>query len=368
MRKQSRLSSGAFYAVVLLVLVIMFATVILGGIPTFDPTTALQQISGATYTPAGIADDTGAQNNLQLKELKFNTVIPPTSVPLPQTPASNPPQSTNPQPKQSTSTAAPPKSTKNYCAEDTNQPMSGGCFCPEGNVTCVGGKATQVYEPPGLDHPAQSITKTGLGIPPAVASTCPGRQDGVYCEYKPVIYLYPIQDMLVNVSVQVAGVIVESIPRYPEGGWKNILAHPDGTLEYQNKMYRELFYEDSFTNMHAPGSGVIIPVSDLKSKLTLFTTRLGLRLSEQEEFLGFWLPRLRALRAPYILFSVFSPSQKEAMDKVAILPKPDTTIEFLAYFKPLQTPFAPVAPLILPNSPERKGFTAVIWGGTVDDN
>jgi hypothetical protein len=50
---------------------------------------------------------------------------------------------------------------------------------------------------------------------------------------------------------------------------------------------------------------------------------------------------------------------------VNISPKPDTFIEILVYFKPLKQQI-PLAPLILPVTPKRIGFTAVEWGGTID--
>jgi len=55
------------------------------------------------------------------------------------------------------------------------------------------------------------------------------------------------------------------------------------------------------------------------------------------------------------------------VDKVIITPEPDTFIFFLAYFKPLSQPIQ-VKPLMLPlEPPKRVGFTAVEWGGTIDN-
>ena len=364
MKRGSKLSSGTIYVIVILALVIAFSSTILGGVPTYDPTAEVTG-PGANLTPI-VQKSTVGQKNLQLQELQFATaptptpvIIPPTAIPV----VYNPPPVAAPPP-----VVAPPSTST--CPElDKNLIAGPDCTCNEGNVTCQGGVATKVYEPAGfLNHPNNSVTETGSGIPPNVAKTCAGRKDGLYCEYKPVIYLYPTQNTVVNVRLHVAGTIVKSIPTYPENGWKNIFAEPNGTFTYKNETYHELFYEDSFNAMHAPQTGIVIPTADLSSQLALLTTRLGLLPSEQKEFLDFWLPKLSALKTSYILFSVFDRSQKEAMDKVDISPKPDTTIEFLAYFKPLQTPIIPLKPLVLPNPPARRGFTAVIWGGTIDTN
>jgi hypothetical protein len=191
---------------------------------------------------------------------------------------------------------------------------------------------------------------------------------GTYCFAKPVIYLYPTKTILVNVSVETTGQIVVSDPLYPEGGWKNVLTYPSGKLIYQGKEYRELFYETNVTDFNKPKDGLIIPISRLDKELENYITRLGLtRTDERAEFLEFWLPRLKALNSPYILFSVIDKTEKDKTDKINISPKPDTFIEFIAYFKPLQTP-VPTLPLTLPlTPPERVGFTAVEWGGVIDD-
>lgn len=186
------------------------------------------------------------------------------------------------------------------------------------------------------------------------------------CVGKPVIYLYPTEIISVDVVLTIPGEIVESDPLYPEGGWKNVEAHPDGTLYYNNKRYHELYYESSVNSVTAPEHGIILTRERLKESLTDITTRLGLNKFEQSEFLAYWVPKLFALEKPYIFFSVLSPEEKERIDHVEITPKPDTIIEFLAYFKGINQPY-PVIPLLLPkNPPQRIGYTAVEWGGTID--
>ena len=87
---------------------------------------------------------------------------------------------------------------------------------------------------------------------------------------------------------------------------------------------------------------------------------------EQKEFLDFWVPRLKNLHSPYILFSVIDTNEKKRIDDLIISPKPDTFISFLAYFKPLSIPYSDLPSLQLQQAPERKGFTAVEWGGILD--
>ena len=188
---------------------------------------------------------------------------------------------------------------------------------------------------------------------------------GTYCVGKPVIYLYPEKPTSVDVTLTIPGEIYISIPSYPQSGWKNVLAEPDGTLTYQGKTYHELYYESKVNTNLKPAGGIIIPMSELSGKLSELTGKLGLKSSEQKEFLAYWLPKLEELQKPYILFSVLTSVQKESVDHVEISPKPDTFINFLAYFKGLDFPVE-TQPLVIPAPTKRTGFTAVEWGGTID--
>ncbi|HVT00983.1 MAG TPA: hypothetical protein VHE53_01975, partial [Patescibacteria group bacterium] len=116
-----------------------------------------------------------------------------------------------------------------------------------------------------------------------------------------------------------------------------------------------------------PKNGIIIPISNLKQELEGNLYQLGLNDTESKEFVDFWLPKLKALNSKYILFSIIEKNAKEEIDKVLINPEPDTRIEFIAYFKPLNSSIN-IETLNLPKRPERIGFTAVEWGGVIDNN
>ncbi|HVZ67590.1 MAG TPA: hypothetical protein VG917_05025 [Patescibacteria group bacterium] len=191
--------------------------------------------------------------------------------------------------------------------------------------------------------------------------------EGTFCLGKPVIYLYPTTPTLVDVKVETSGKIVISDPYYPTGGWKKVLASPDGKLVYKGSNYKELFYESKVSDFAKPTNGIIIPISNLTEGLRKNLYKLGLNDSESKEFIEFWQPKLKGLNSKYILFSVIEKSAKEEVDKVIINPEPNTRIEFIVYFRPLNKVIN-VEPLILPSRPERIGFTAVEWGGVIDNN
>lgn len=195
-----------------------------------------------------------------------------------------------------------------------------------------------------------------------------------WCDAKPIIYLYPQVPTIVNVEVIVPGEFLVSIPQIesglvsPEqsiGGWKSILAMPSGNFYYQKGFYKELFYEATVTPIEPPNHGIIVQTKDLKFELKKVVEKLGLKGQETNDFLEFWVPKLESLDSKYMLISFFDSAQKQQIDKVIISPKPDTFIEFIMYFKPLNE-LVKIDSIKYPNAPERLGFTAVEWGGVID--
>src|SRR5207302_1183484 len=104
----------------------------------------------------------------------------------------------------------------------------------------------------------------------------------------------------------------------PQGGWRDAVAHPGGKLEYEGKTYSELFYESQVDRVAEPTAGIVIASADLENQLREITTQLGLMQTEQDEFISNWMPKLSALHAPYILFSLIDPAEKERIDHIDI--------------------------------------------------
>lgn len=201
------------------------------------------------------------------------------------------------------------------------------------------------------------------------SDSCKKIPDGFLCWGKPVILLYPEKTLLVDVEVKTSGEIFISDPLYPPGGWKDVLANPDGSLVYKNKPYKELFYESKVKNYGTPRTGLIFKSSELKTDLPKLLYKLGLNNNETEipEFMDFWLPKLKDLNSPYIFVSLIEKDVKEKNDKVIINPEPDTRIEIIVYFKPLNK-LTDIEPLKIADRPVRRGFTMLEWGGTIDSN
>lgn len=260
-----------------------------------------------------------------------------------------------------------PTPITNPCGSyDTGKKVNPGCYCSEFLIHCQGGFCDNLDlknsgNPDGFPSCHALDQGTGVFCRPPFAT----EGDGWYCIAKPVIYLYPKTPTYIDVSVETPGSIVVSDPLYPIGGWKNVLAQPNGKLTYQGKIYRELFYESSVSSLGEPENGITLKTKNIRQELDNTISSLGLIEDEKTEFLDFWVPRLQQFHTPYVMFSVISQSEKEKVDRVIISPKPETRIEFIAYFKPLLRPYEGKA-LILPSTPpERIGFTEVEWGGVI---
>lgn len=297
-----------------------------------------------------IAEDSSPKNSIQIDTFSIT----------PQTIATTPLITSSPTPVPPTAIPPTPTNTPLVCPPHTydGQPLRVGCgVCLPSNF---------LYKTCLIDH-GSSTDYTGQDC--NTDSDC--RNPGLcyqICFGKPVIYLYPEKDTVVSVQVKTQGKVVVSDPKIEMGNsWTNVLAHPGGMLSYQGKSYSELFYETESSTLSAPKKGIVIKTSELASQLRKNISLLGLtKENEQQEFLDWWLPRLQALNSPYILFSVLEPDEKARVDNVEISPKPDTFIDFMAYFKPLSK-IETVEPLIITPAPTREGFTAVEWGGVIDN-
>lgn len=271
----------------------------------------------------------------------------------PAQPQTNMPTITNP---------TPGSDTIPLCPIDSGKPVTLPCICKghQGIFTCKNRKC--VVENPFDTQPLADFCNQYI-----LCETSLDQGDGTYCVGKPVIYLYPTTDTYVNVTVETQGKIVISDPQYPKNGWKNVLAHPSGKLEYMGKTYRELFYEIESGKVNRPKKGIVLSKHNLKNDLREKIILLGLtKKDEQDEFLDFWIPRLLRLDTSHIFFSVLENEEKKRLDSVFIMPKPDTFIEFIAYFAPLSNT-ENIPPLTITPAPERNGFTAVEWGGVIGD-
>ena len=174
---------------------------------------------------------------------------------------------------------------------------------------------------------------------------------------KPVIYLYPEEEIEVTVRLDLDGSLTCTYPAYDDG-W-TVTARPDGTLTDANgQTYNYLYWEGVSHAEYDLSQGFCIPGADTAAFLEDALAQLGLNRREANEFIVYWLPRME--QNPYNLIS-FQSSAYADHAVLTVTPEPDGLLRVFMVWKPLESPVELPAQDLPVFS--RSGFTVVEWGG-----
>ena len=178
---------------------------------------------------------------------------------------------------------------------------------------------------------------------------------------KPIIYLYPEEEQLVEVKLLKEQNITVSYPKY-NNSWQ-VIAKPNGDLKdiKTNRNLYGLYYEaknnESKINLE---EGFCIKRENIVSFLEEKLSILGLNEREANEFIIYWLPRLEKNKYNYIRFASISEINK--IMPLEVSPQPDTIIRVLMEFKGLNKEIKVKGQEL--SKVNRNGFVLVEWGGT----
>ncbi len=180
-----------------------------------------------------------------------------------------------------------------------------------------------------------------------------------FADAKPVIYLYPEQEIFITVKLDLDGEFTCTYPEYNDS-W-TVTAMPDGTLtDEKGQTYNYLYWEGESNTRWDMSKGFCIKGEDTAAFLEKALAELGLTRREANEFIVYWLPLMQDNSYNVISFQT---ELYESSAKLSISPTPDTLIRvFMAYYS--SETFVNIAPQQLV-SPERNGFVAVEWGGAL---
>lgn len=179
--------------------------------------------------------------------------------------------------------------------------------------------------------------------------------------YKPIIYLYPTEDIEISVELLKDKNLTCSYPKYKDK-W-NVLAQPNGNLKdlTTDRQLYALYYEsENSIDFKVENDGFVIKGEDTAEFLEEKLAILGLNERESEEFIIYWLPKLESNKYNYIRFATLD--EINANMPLEINPSPDTIIRVLMTFKGLDNPIDVQEQQL--KTPDRTGFVAVEWGGT----
>ena len=192
--------------------------------------------------------------------------------------------------------------------------------------------------------------------------TCDEEIPPVYPDYppmvkKPAVYLYPQEDSFIEVKVDVNGKFTKTEPEYGNG-W-SVFVTKEGIIDGK---YDYLFWEADLNKIELPDEGWIVEYAELENWFDANLPKLGLNEKEKRQFEEYWLARLP--KSNYYEIKLLSGEfMKQNMD-LLVSPEPDTIIRLNFNFRPLSEKTDLTEPVI--ETPERKGFTVVEWGGILE--
>lgn len=176
---------------------------------------------------------------------------------------------------------------------------------------------------------------------------------------KPVIYLYPTEEQVINVNLEFDGDLICTYPEYNDG-WE-VVAKPNGILTNlsDSKEYSYLFWEGVYDNNWDIKEGFVVEGEKTAEFLQEKLKDMGLLPKEYNEFIVYWLPHMKDNKYNLIHFA----KQKyEELAKLEITPKPDSILRLFMVYKPLDKYIEIKEQEI--SQFKRTGFTVIEWGGT----
>ena len=188
-----------------------------------------------------------------------------------------------------------------------------------------------------------------------------GQVKPTYCGgvAKPILYLYPEKETKVSVSFEHPEYLETTYPKFKDS-W-NVVAYPNGDLYDENHKYYYGLYWDE-VKVHAVDfhEGFYVDKNHAIDFLEEKLSKIGLNDRERNEFIMYWLPILEKNGKNLVYFELTD--EREAVNRLKISPKPDSLLRIVIHVKKVNKKvFIKEQKL---SSFNRKGFTAVEWGGT----
>ena len=182
-------------------------------------------------------------------------------------------------------------------------------------------------------------------------------------DWKPMIYIYPEKDMDLKIKLGNKNLLLHTYPKYKDE-W-NVRVSKNGNIyDYDTQRnYYGLYWEGIDSTKLNEEEGFIVKGEDTVSFLEEKLEILGLNEREINEFIVYWIDKLENNKYNFIHFRT-----KDEMDKIMPLEfseKPDTIIRVMMDLKGLNE-YRKVKEQKI-TKVERKGFTVVEWGGTIQE-
>lgn len=178
-------------------------------------------------------------------------------------------------------------------------------------------------------------------------------------EAKPVVYLYPVEDTVVDVSLRYSGEVTMVYPAFTyDSGW-TLKANRQGTIIVSGNTYRYLFWEGTKDIQYDFTESNCVSQQDLLWFLEGALEAYGLTSAEKQDFITYWYPQMQDYAYTMISF------QQDWESGITVSLTPDTHIKVFMAWYPLGGYEMPISSQLFPKTlVERDGFTIVEWGGS----
>ena len=138
---------------------------------------------------------------------------------------------------------------------------------------------------------------------------------------KPVLYLYPEEDMMVNVTFDNKDKLLSTYPKY-KNEW-NVFAKKDGTLIDENgRKYYALYWDENIKHEEKFKTGFYVKSKDSIKFLEEKLFEMGFTDREANEFIMYWLPIMEQGGDNLVHFHFTEDRQKQ--NKINIEPEVDS--------------------------------------------
>ena len=179
---------------------------------------------------------------------------------------------------------------------------------------------------------------------------------------KPVIYLYPEEEIKISVEVNPNGGFTFTKPDYNQG-WEVEVSQDGKIKDLKTKQeYDYLYWEGIGLNYPRREEGFVIKRENLNEFFNQKLSFLGLNEKEISDFKEYWLKRLSD--KSYYKISFLTQDEFNRIAPIRFSLNPKTIIRVMMTAESLNK-FKSVPEQELFAAPARNGFTAIEWGGTL---
>ena len=177
---------------------------------------------------------------------------------------------------------------------------------------------------------------------------------------KPILYLYPEKETNINVMIEKPKLLNTTYPKYNKG-W-NVIVKPNGDMvDKEGKHYYALYWDEDNNTKEEYKEGFYVTKEDALDFLEEKLSYIGLNDNEKNEFIMYWLPILEKNDKNIVRFSFTEELQNK--NAIIIEPKPDSMLRVHINIKKVNKKINIKEQKL--EKFDRKGYTAVEWGGRI---